>query len=373
MANPCFFNNNLLLPAGLSVRLKQSLYVSKLIIRCLSVGLFIAFLSTQAHAATFTLPENGDNVVGRIEVITLQNPDTTLLDIARHFDISREEIKRANPDVSLWVPNIGSTILIPKQFILPDTPQEGIVINIAQRRLFYYPPANKDDPARVITYPVSIAREGWHTPTGLTSIVAKHRDPSWFVPKSIKEEHFISGEEDFPSYFPPGPDNPMGMLAMQTGFRGIYIHGTNKPWGIGLRVSHGCIHLYPEDAAEIFSMIEVGTSVRVINEPILIGSLGANIYLSSYSQVDNSEIGYSSASLASSIVFNYVSNHQFDIQYIDWDRMQKVAAAQQNLPIPITMWSSNLEDILSGVIPEPYTYGPYGIEANSAAPPESRN
>lgn len=164
----------------------------------------------------------------------------------------------------------------------------------------------------------------------------------------------------------------MGMLAMQTGFRGIYIHGTNKPWGIGLRVSHGYIHLYPEDAAEIFSMIEAGTPVRVINEPILISSLGANIYLSSYSQVDNSEIESSAASLASSAVFNYVSKQQFDIQYIDWDHMQKVAAAQQNFLLPITMWSPNLEDILSSIYPEPYTYGPYGIEANSAEPPESR-
>jgi L,D-transpeptidase ErfK/SrfK len=124
-------------------------------------------------------------------------------------------------------------------------------------------------------------------------------------------------------------------------------------------VSHGCIHLYPEDAAEIFSMIEIGTPVRIINGPILIGSLGPNIYLSSYSQVDNSEIEFSSASLASSIVFNYVSNHQLDNQYIDWDKMRKVAATQQNIPIPITLWSPNLEDILSGIKSEPYTHGPY--------------
>ncbi len=331
--------------------------------------MLLASINHEAIAATFILPENGDNVIGNIKVISIQNPKTTLLDVARHYDLSYEEIAQANPDVSIWVPEIGSIVHIPTQFILPPGPRKGVIINISQRRLFYFPKAKPHQPAQVVTYPISIAREGWHTPLGKTKIVAKHKDPSWFVPKSIKEEHLDNGELNFPDYFPPGPDNPMGMLAMQTGFTGIYIHGTNMPWGVGLRTSHGCLHLYPEDAAEIFPAIPVGTPVHIIDEPILVGKLVNNLYLSSYKPAENSQIEASAAAKAATAVFKYTQENNDDIQYIDWDRMRNAANLQQNVAISITLWSPGLEDIIESRQPEPYVFQPYGIDANAAAPP----
>ncbi len=222
-----------------------------------------AALAPATRAATFALPTDGSNMVGEIRVVTLADPRNTLLDIGRHFDLGYNEITAANPGVSVWMPGAGTRIVVPTEFILPPKPWVGIVVDVPQRRLYYFPTPRPGEPARVITFPVGIARPGWPTPLGSTRIIAKYKDPSWIVPKDILQEHHQEGDARFPSYFPPGPGNPMGMLAMQTGFPAIFIHGTNRPWGVGMEVSHGCVHLYPEDAADLFPRLPVGTPVRV--------------------------------------------------------------------------------------------------------------
>jgi len=225
-----------------------------------------ACVAPALYGATFALPNDGSTGVGRVRVVT-DIGRSTLLDVARRYDVGYEEIAGANPGVSVWLPPANGRIVIPTRFVLPERPWTGIVVNLRERRLYYFPQAKKGEAPQVMTYPLGIAREGWPTPLGRTAIVAKYRDPAWLVPKSIRDEPREPGEPALPAYVPPGPDNPMGLHALKTGFGGIFIHGTNRPWGVGLRVSHGCLHLYPEDAAELFARVPVGTPVRIVDEP----------------------------------------------------------------------------------------------------------
>jgi len=316
--------------------------------------------------ATFLLPEDGSNIVGQIRVVT-DDSRNTLLDIARHFDLGYDEITVANPGVSIWVPGDGTRIVVPTEFILPPRPWTGIVINIPQRRLYYFPRHKAKEPATVVTFPIGIARPGWPTPLGKTRIIGKYKDPAWFVPKTIQAEHHQQGEHDFPDYFPPGPDNPMGMLAIETGFSQIYIHGTNRPWGVGMQVSHGCLHLYPENAAYLFPELPIGTPVRIINDPVLVGYRNHTLYLSVSKPVDEYPDDQDSL-LIRAIDAVSLSRNQ-DWPQIDWDRVRQVVNAKRIMPVPVSVGAPGLDQLIDAIKPEKYAYEPYGIDANDAAPP----
>lgn len=227
-------------------------------------------------SSRFELVE-GNDVVGELQVIVARQEDT-FLDIARAYDLGFDELEDANPDVDAWLPGAGTRIVLPTQFVLPDGPREGIVLNVGTKRLFYFPKPVVGQPRVVITHPVGIGREGWQTPIGTTRVVAKKKDPVWTVPASIRREHAAEGNP-LPARVGPGPDNPLGAYAMRLGFPSYLIHGTNKPDGIGMRVSHGCVQLFPEDIESLFGQVAVGTSVRIINEPQLLGWRGDNLYL----------------------------------------------------------------------------------------------
>lgn len=331
------------------------------------VATLALWLTGPAAAAAFPLPAPGDTIVGQLQVVAIANPRTTLLDIARHFDLGYEEIVRANPDVSIWVPKLGTKVVIPTEFILPPGKREGIVINIPQRRLFYFIKATRQTPGQVVTMPLGIARRGWETPLGTTRIIAKFRDPSWIVPKSIKQEHVQQGEADFPDYFPPGPDNPMGMLAMETGFPMIFIHGTNKPWGVGMRPSHGCLHLYPEDAAFLFPLIKTGTPVRIVNLPNTAGERDGVLYMSSAEPVDDYAEEVSAANQAVEALFPFTADARSP--EVDWQRVFKASQARRYLPVPVSHGAPGIEQIVESIDIQPYDYEPYGVSANNAAPP----
>jgi L,D-transpeptidase ErfK/SrfK len=264
-------------------------------------------------------------------------------------------------------------VVVPSQFILPRPPWQGIVINIPQRRLYYFPPAAKGRPRQVITYPVSIAREGWSTPLGQTRIVAKYKNPSWFVPKSIQAEHLLDEGVELPEYFPPGPNNPMGMLALRTGFPGIYIHATNRPWGVGMRTSHGCIHLYPEDAAEIFPRIQVGTPVRVINEPLVSGNDRGRLVMASFEPVAEYPSRFVEAehtvfeALQAFLPADQVIG---GFELIDWARVDRLVATPQPVPVAVTRDQPDLGTRLGKLVAVPYDRPPYGMDANNALVPE---
>src|SRR5512139_1258187 len=333
---------------------------------CLHILVLLCCWSIPGRAATFVLPTDGSTIVGQFQVVTV-DPRNTLLDIARHFDLGYEEITLANPGLSIWLPGEGTPIVVPTEFILPPKPWQGVVLNIPQRRLYYFPRPEANEPATVVTFPVGIARPGWPTPLGTTRIIGKYKDPAWFVPKSIQEEHRKQGEFDFPKYFPPGPDNPMGMLAMETGFDKIFIHGTNRPWGVGMRVSHGCLHLYPEDAAALFPDLPIGTTVRIINQPVLVGARGSQLYLSVSEPADAYPDDVDSLLLrAVDAVALYTEQTPAEI---DWDRVREAVAAKRFVPIPVSVGAPSLDDIIASIKPEKYNFEPYGIEANQGIPP----
>jgi L,D-transpeptidase ErfK/SrfK len=224
----------------------------------------------------FTLAP-GQDVVGQLQVIRAKTEDT-FVDIVRAYGLGYDELEQANPGVDAWLPGAGTRIVLPTQYVLPDAPREGIVLNIAAKRLFYFPKVAAGQPKQVITHPVGIGREGWATPIGATRVVSKVKDPVWVVPPSIRREHAAAGDP-LPARVLAGPDNPLGAYAMRLGFPSYLIHGTNKPAGIGMRVSHGCIQLFPEDIEALFAEVPVGTPVRIVNQPRLLGWRDGNLYL----------------------------------------------------------------------------------------------
>jgi L,D-transpeptidase ErfK/SrfK len=221
-----------------------------------------------------------DDVVGTVQIVRARDEDT-LSDIARRFNVGYEEIVNANPGVDPWLPKAGTEIVIPTAFVLPDTKREGIVINLPAMRLFYFPATKPGEPQRVITHPVGIGRVGWRTPEGKTKIVSKTEAPSWTPTPAIRKEHAADGDP-LPKVVPPGPDNPMGTHALRLGWPEYAIHGTNKPPSIGLRGTHGCLRLYPEDVAGIYDAVPVGTSVTVVNQPFLVGWRGDTLVMQTY-------------------------------------------------------------------------------------------
>lgn len=293
----------------------------------------------------YRLPPAGDDLIGEIRYTTASHEDT-LIDIARENSLGQEEIVMANPDVDRWMPREGTKVLIPRQFILPDAPRVGVVLNIPEMRLYYYPgeyekvvpkpPSNakpqagvkggstrdakiarnpkdaklkaipakpsapaqptfvmKSTPTQVITYPVSIGRMDWRTPLGLARVVEKVKDPVWRPPESIKKEHAKDGDI-LPDVVPAGPMNPLGQFAMKLSVPGYLIHGTgiDKAYGIGMRVTHGCIRMYPEDIAKLFPLVNVGAPVRLVNQPIKLGWSGQDLYMEVHQPLDEDTMSY---------------------------------------------------------------------------------
>ncbi|WP_374710983.1 L,D-transpeptidase family protein [Halomonas mongoliensis] len=217
----------------------------------------------------YPLPEEG-NVIGERYTVIVEDHEDTLIDIARRHNVGYEEIVRANPDVSIWIPGEGTEVAIPGKFILPEAERTGVVINVAELRLYYFPEARSGEPPRVETYPIGIGRDGYDTPLGITKTTMRLEDPAWYPPRSIREEAAERGDPP-PAVVPPGPDNPLGRHAILLDIPGYLIHGTNDPDGIGMRASRGCIRMFPEDVESVFHNVPVGTQVNIIDQPIKVG------------------------------------------------------------------------------------------------------
>jgi L,D-transpeptidase ErfK/SrfK len=221
------------------------------------------------RAEIYDLPPAGYDVIGAVSTITARHEDT-LVDIARRHGLGYEDIVRANPGVNVWLPGAGTEIILPTRFVLPVGARRGVILNLAEYRLYYFPEPKPGEPATVTTYPISIGRMDWETPLGLTKIISKVRNPSWYVPQSVIDEHAANGDP-LPRIVPPGPDNPLGKYAMRLGLPGYLIHSTNRPAGVGMRVTHGCVRMFPEDIEYLFGHIGINTPVRIVNEPIKMG------------------------------------------------------------------------------------------------------
>ncbi|MBI5612477.1 MAG: L,D-transpeptidase family protein [Gammaproteobacteria bacterium] len=282
-------------------------------------------------AQTFPLPPDGGDVVGEIQTV-VANEDDSLSDIARRFHIGYEEIVRANPDVDPWLPRAGTVVTVPTQYILPASPRTGIVLNVSELRLYYYPPAAAG--ARtVVTHPVSVGDMDWSTPLGLTQVAAKVARPTWYPPKSIRAEHAADGDP-LPAAVPPGPDNPLGEYALRLGFDGYLIHGTNKPNGIGMRVTHGCVRLYPEDIEALFRSVPVGTPVRIVDQPYKAGWRDGVLLLESHPPFADSKQA-SPNNLTPAVQAILAATGKKSIP-VDWARALDAAGAARGIPEPVS-------------------------------------
>jgi L,D-transpeptidase ErfK/SrfK len=240
----------------------------------------------RAQATTYTLSSPTAAVVGEDQTVVTVYEDT-LYDLAAKYSLGSEEIIRVNPGVDPWIPGAGKTITVPGTHILPPGPREGIVVNLPEHRLYYYPKPKRGAPVEVITYPVSIGKMDWRTPLGITHVIGKQKNPVWYPPASVRKEHAEAGDP-LPPSVPSGPDNPLGLFAMRLAAgNGTYlIHGTNNPIAVGLAVTHGCIRMYPDDVAALFPLIPVGTQVRLINDPIKVAWVNGELLLEAHPPVD---------------------------------------------------------------------------------------
>lgn len=299
----------------------------------------LIFCSAQAsEAESFPLPEGSDSVVGEI-VYTQVRPGETLVDIARQVNLGYDQIILANPSLNRWIPDEGAKVTVPHRYILPGTTRRGLVLNIAELRLYFYPPTTKGMPHYVVTHPVSIGRMDWRTPLGQTSVVKKERDPPWRPPPSIKREHELDGDP-LPDFIPGGaPDNPLGRFALRLGFPSYLIHGVDerKAFGIGMRVTHGCIRMYPEDIESIFSQVAVGTPVLIVNEPVKIGKQGERIFLEVHQPLEENEdeAAPSAPRIPATDVVQFVRRRLGEIIAIDESLIAEIAERGDGIPTKI--------------------------------------
>jgi L,D-transpeptidase ErfK/SrfK len=282
-------------------------------------------------------------MVGAIAAVNTRENDT-LSDIARHFGLGYNDISIANPTISPWTPRLGSRVLLPLQFILPDAAHKGIILNLANMRLFYYP---KQQPDKVFTYPVGIGRQGWNTPMGLTSIVAKKANPTWVVPESIHQEHAQKGDS-LPSVVPAGPNNPLGLFAMRLGFPRYLIHGTNKPYGIGMQISHGCVQLYPEDIEVLFKNASVGMPVRIIHQPYLTAWHEDMLYLEANEPLQKR--AQDKSRLKKQLLKQLRQISAKKNVAIDWEKVERIIQRSDGIPTPILAQSPDVAAIAANAL-----------------------
>lgn len=240
-----------------------------------------------AQANEYPLRDDGGGLFGEVKRIQTRYEDT-LIQLARQYSLGYEELLRVNKGVDPWLPGAGTEILIPGQRLLPPGVREGIVVNLPEHRLFYFPKPEKGKPPVVLTFPVSVGKMDWNTPLGVTKVVRKQKNPPWYPPESVRKEHIKRGDAPLPAVVPAGPDNPLGTRSMRLDIPGgaYLIHGTNNPDAVGMAITHGCLRMYPEDIERLFDLTPVGTRVTLINEPVKISRFGGEVWLEVHPPVD---------------------------------------------------------------------------------------
>ncbi|MCS7215953.1 MAG: L,D-transpeptidase family protein [Thermodesulfovibrio sp.] len=234
--------------------------------------IFITINSHISSAQTFSISQD-TVVIGKIQTHILKNKES-LIEIARQYGLGYNEIVDANPDLDPFVPGDGNKVIIPTFWILPERVNnfQGIIINLSEMRLYYFHKKSKEQ--IVTTFPIGIGDDGVETPVGRFKISHKIVNPSWYVPESIRQER-----PELPAVVPPGPDNPLGTHAMRLSGLSYLIHGTNRPWAIGRKVTHGCIRLYPEDIPKLFDIVPIGTEVIILRQPVKVAKIGNEVYV----------------------------------------------------------------------------------------------
>ncbi len=300
-----------------------------------ALAALLAGTGLPALASTMPLPAEGD-LVGEYAEVQATREDT-LIDLARRYSLGYEEVVNANPGVDPWLPGEGTVVRLPLRRVLPDAPREGIVVNLPEHRLYYYPPAKPGEPRVVVTYPVSVGKMDWSTPLGLTKIASKIKDPPWYPPESVRTEHAARGDI-LPKMIPAGPDNPLGLFAMRLAIPGgsYLIHGTNKPAGVGMQVTHGCMRLYPEHIEELFKMVAVDTPVRLVNQPHKVGWSEGRLYVEVHPPLEatSSAVVEPDRTSLARLVANAVRQHAAGP--VLWARAETAFEQAEGIPVPVT-------------------------------------
>lgn len=284
------------------------------------------------RAASYLLPPAGIDVVGEVTRVRAQYEDT-FVQLARRHNVGYEELVQANPGVDPWLPGEGTEIVIPTRFVLPSAPRDGIVLNIPEMRLYYYPAARRGERPVVLTFPIGIGREGWSTPLGRTRVTSKQHRPSWYPPESVRAEHAAEGDP-LPRVVPPGKDNPLGEHALRLALPSILIHGTHKPPGVGMRVSHGCIRMFPEDIETMFRLVPLGTAVTVVDQPYKMGWQSDALYLEVHPPLGEDLARASKGMTAiTELLVRTTGEREASV---DWDAVESIFEQASGIPQPMT-------------------------------------
>ena len=301
--------------------------------RAAGLGLIqsLLWLATSAAAAEFPLGAH-DQVIGALASYVTR-PSDTLMDVARSHDLGFTQLMAANRGINPVLPPAGTRILLPDVYLLPDVPHQGIVIDLAAERLYYFPPGGSG----VESYPIGIGVIGATTPIGTSRVTAKVANPVWNPPPSIRAER-----PELPPSVPAGPDNPLGAYAFRLGWPNYLIHGTNKPDGVGRNVSHGCIHLYPEDIERLFREVAIGTPVRVVDDEVRLAWVGSDLYIEAHptrEQGDELDIEQTLRPTAppADLATRVAAAAGDQIRRVDWSIVRRVVAARSGIPTRVTL------------------------------------
>lgn len=280
----------------------------------------------------FLLESPDQQIVGQIQVIEARREDT-FVDVARTYNLGFDELIEANPDVDPWLPGLGTRIVLPTRFILPNAPRDGIVLNLASKRLFWFIGPDEDGVRAVMTFPIGIGLQGTATPTGETTITQKVKEPTWFVPAAIRAEYEAEGTP-LPKQVPPGPDNPLGDYALLLGMPSYLIHGTNRPAGVGMRVSHGCVRMFPENIELLYNKLPVGEKVTIVNQPWLVAWDDDQLYLEVHQPLED-DIRDWPGILPSLMQSEFRNAPYKELPRIDQSRIDAAVADSRGLPLPV--------------------------------------
>ncbi|MEX2517002.1 MAG: L,D-transpeptidase family protein [Gammaproteobacteria bacterium] len=297
----------------------------------------LAIFANTVIAAEPLVLHKGSDLIGEFGKATSSYQDT-LLDIARANGLGYNEIKLVNRHVDTWLPGAGQEVVLPQRYILPAAPRDGIVVNIPEMRLYFYS-KNTSGETQVKTYPIGVGREGWDTPYVTTRVSAKNEKPAWYPPESIRKDHASRGHT-LPRVVPPGPENPLGDYAVRLALPSYLIHGTNRPWGIGMRVSSGCIRLYPEHIESLFKQVKVGTRVEFVNQPYKIGVDNGILYLEAHPFLsEDRELFADNFNQVVKLILDRTDAGQYEV---DWELIKKALDDTRGVPTPVGMDISDL-------------------------------
>lgn len=293
---------------------------------CLPLVALLCLPGPAAGSTAFRF-DSQNEVLGAIDSYTVKNNES-LYEIARTYNTGFNEIVAANPGIDPYVPGKGTSLILPTSWILPDTSRApGIVVNLSEMR-FYYFFKKKNGTVMVKTYPIGIGEEGYDTPLGTFTVVEKIAHPAWYVPVSIRKE-----KPELPDVVPPGPDNPMGSHALRLSRRTVLIHGTDVPWGIGRRVSHGCIRLYPEDIVELFRIVPLKTPVTIVQQPVKVGVSRGRVYVAVSEDEDLRSFDYASEAVS-------LLRKRGLLDRVSMDKLAKAIRQKRGFPLDVSFNNS---------------------------------